>query len=140
MAGAGTLGVLLARKDSAVWSISPNATVFEALQLMADKNVGALPVVDDSRLVGIISERDYARKVILKGRFFKGYTGKGYHDPGVVVGNSERQHRRMYSCNDRKTCSTSAGSGGNQDDRDRFDRRRAKMVLPAQAAAIDNLE
>jgi CBS domain-containing protein len=71
MAGTGTVGVLLARKDPAVWSISPNATVFEALQLMADKNVGALPVVDNSRLVGIISERDYARRVILKGRFSK---------------------------------------------------------------------
>ena len=71
MAGSGTVGVLLARKDSAVWSISPNATVFEAIELMADKNVGALPVVDNSRLIGIISERDYARKVILKGRSSK---------------------------------------------------------------------
>jgi CBS domain-containing protein len=71
MAGTGTVRVLLARKDSAVWSISPDATVFDAIQLMADKNVGALPVVDNSRLVGIISERDYARKVILKGRFSK---------------------------------------------------------------------
>ena len=71
MAGTGTVGVLLAGKDSAVWSISPNATVFEAIQLMADKSVGALPVVDNSRLVGIISERDYARKVTLKGRSSK---------------------------------------------------------------------
>jgi CBS domain-containing protein len=71
MAGVGTIEVLLAQKDSAVWSISPDATVFEALQLMADKNVGALPVVDNSRLVGIISERDYARKVSLKGRSSK---------------------------------------------------------------------
>jgi CBS domain-containing protein len=64
---AGTLGIILARKGSAVWSISPDATVFEAIQLMADKNVGALPVLDNSRLIGIISERDYTRKVILKG-------------------------------------------------------------------------
>ena len=71
MAGARTVGVLLARKNPAVWSISPDATVFVAIQLMADKNVGALPVIDNSRLVGIISERDYARKVILKGRFSK---------------------------------------------------------------------
>jgi CBS domain-containing protein len=71
MAGAGTVRVLLTRKHSDVWSVSPNATVFDAIQLMADKNVGALPVVDNSRLVGIISERDYARKVILKGRFSK---------------------------------------------------------------------
>ena len=68
---AGTLGIILARKGSAVWSISPDATVFEAIQLMADKNVGALPVIDNSRLVGIISERDYARKVTLKGRSSK---------------------------------------------------------------------
>ena len=64
---AGTLAIILARKGSPVWSISPDATVFEAIQLMADKNVGALPVVDNSRLIGIISERDYTRKVILKG-------------------------------------------------------------------------
>ncbi|MBV8641736.1 MAG: CBS domain-containing protein [Verrucomicrobia bacterium] len=64
---AGTLGIILARKGSAVWSISPDATVFEAIQLMANKNVGALPVEDNSRLIGIISERDYTRKVILKG-------------------------------------------------------------------------
>jgi CBS domain-containing protein len=67
MAIAGFLGTILERQGSAVWSISPDATVFEAIQLMADKNVGALPVVDNSRLIGIISERDYTRKVILKG-------------------------------------------------------------------------
>ena len=67
MAVAGFLGIILTRKGSAVWSISPDATIFEAIQLMADKNVGALPVVDNSRLIGIISERDYTRKVILKG-------------------------------------------------------------------------
>jgi CBS domain-containing protein len=67
MAIAGFLSVILARKGSAVWSISPDATVFEAIQLMDNKNVGALPVVDNSRLIGIISERDYTRKVILKG-------------------------------------------------------------------------
>src|SRR5215475_3062403 len=71
MAGAGTVGVLFARKNPAVWSISPDATVFEAIQLMADKNIGALPVIDNARLVGIISERDYTRKVILKGRSSK---------------------------------------------------------------------
>jgi CBS domain-containing protein len=69
---AGFLSIILARKGFAVWSISPDATVFEAIQLMDDKNVGALPVVDDSRLIGIISERDYTRKVILKGLSSKG--------------------------------------------------------------------
>ena len=56
---------LLERKGSEVWSIAPEAVVYEALQLMADKNVGALLVVEGGRLVGILSERDYARKVIL---------------------------------------------------------------------------
>ena len=68
---AGFLGIIVARKGSAVWSISSGATVFEAIQLRDDKNVGALPVVDSSRLIGIISERDCTRKVILKGRSSK---------------------------------------------------------------------
>src|SRR5580692_8331309 len=68
---AGSVGAILAHKGSAVWSIAPNAMVFEAIQLMADKNVGALPVVEKGELVGIISERDYTRKVILKGKSSK---------------------------------------------------------------------
>ena len=68
---AGSVGAILAHKGSAVWSIAPNATVFDAIQLMADKNVGALPVIENGGLVGIISERDYTRKVILKGKSSK---------------------------------------------------------------------
>src|ERR1700719_3781446 len=68
---AGSVGVILALKGSAVWSITPNSMVFEAIQLMADKNVGALPVVDNGQLLGMISERDYTRKVILKGKSSK---------------------------------------------------------------------
>ena len=68
---AGSVGAILAHKGSAVWSIAPNAMVFEAIQLMADKNVGALPVVDNGQLIGMISERDYTRKVILKGKSSK---------------------------------------------------------------------
>jgi len=58
---------LLALKGSTVWSIGPQAPVLEAIRLMADKHIGALLVVQDGELVGIVSERDYARKVILKG-------------------------------------------------------------------------
>jgi len=68
---AGSVGAILALKGSAVWSIAPNSMVFDAIQLMADKNVGALPVVDNGQLVGMISERDYTRKVALKGRSSK---------------------------------------------------------------------
>ena len=59
---------VLAGKGSQVWSISPEATVFDGLKLMAEKNIGALLIVEGSRPVGIMSERDYARKIILEGR------------------------------------------------------------------------
>jgi len=68
---AGSVGAILARKGFAVWSIAPNSMVFDAIQLMAEKNVGALPVVDNGQLVGLISERDYTRKVALKGKSSK---------------------------------------------------------------------
>jgi CBS domain-containing protein len=59
---------LLHTKGPAVWSIPPDASVYEAIQLMADKGVGALLVMEGQKLVGIVSERDYARKVILQGK------------------------------------------------------------------------
>jgi CBS domain-containing protein len=59
---------LLHAKGHAVWSIPPDASVYEAIKVMADKEVGALLVVEAQRLVGIVSERDYARKVILQGK------------------------------------------------------------------------
>src|SRR5215831_7050836 len=59
---------LLESKGRAIWSLAPNATVYEAIDQMAQKGCGALLVMDGKRLVGIVSERDYARKVILKGK------------------------------------------------------------------------
>ena len=66
-----TISEILSHKGSNAWSISPNATVFDAIQMMADKNVGALLVTENDRLVGIISERDYTRKVVIKGKSSK---------------------------------------------------------------------
>jgi CBS domain-containing protein len=51
-----------------VWSIAPNATTLDAIKLLAEKGIGAVPVMEGERLVGMLSERDYARKVILKGK------------------------------------------------------------------------
>jgi CBS domain-containing protein len=62
---------ILSQKGNAVWSVSPDATVLEAIQMMADKNVGALLVTKDNKLLGVLSERDYTRKVVLKGRSSK---------------------------------------------------------------------
>ena len=59
---------LLAFKNKDVWTIGPEEPVLSAIQMMADKHIGALPVMRDTELIGIISERDYARKVILLGR------------------------------------------------------------------------
>lgn len=63
-----TVGSVLGTKGDQVWQVAPSATVYEALSQMAERSVGALPVVSDGNLVGIITERDYARKVILQGR------------------------------------------------------------------------
>ncbi len=63
-----TVAQLLERKGDQVWTIGPDQTVYEAIVLMAEKRIGALAVVENDELVGIISERDYATKVILKER------------------------------------------------------------------------
>lgn len=65
------VSALLRTKPAAVWSISPAATVFEAIGLMADKNIGALPVLANGRVAGIFTERDYTRKIALQGKSSK---------------------------------------------------------------------
>jgi CBS domain-containing protein len=64
----GTIGAVLNQKSRDVYSVAPDATVFQAVQLMDAKNVGALLVMEGERLVGIISERDYTRKITLRGK------------------------------------------------------------------------
>lgn len=66
-----SVGMVLKDKGGQTWSIEPSATVYEALTVMADKGIGALLVMQSNKLIGMISERDYARKIILTGRSSK---------------------------------------------------------------------
>ena len=68
---AGTIDSILQHKTAQVWSVPPATKVFDAIQLMADKNIGALLVMSGDKLDGIFSERDYTRKIALKGKSSK---------------------------------------------------------------------
>lgn len=67
----GSINAVLNQKGRQVWSVPPTATVYDAIQMMAEKNVGALPVLESGQVLGMISERDYTRKVILQGKSSK---------------------------------------------------------------------
>ncbi len=67
----GTIREILNQKGATIWGVSPETTVFEAIQMMADKNIGALLVTERDKLAGIVTERDYTRKVALKGKSSK---------------------------------------------------------------------
>jgi len=75
---------LLARKGTEIWSIGPDDTVFDAIKMMADKNIGSLVVMEDGRLVGLIAERHYARNVVLKGRASPKTRVREIMEPNVV--------------------------------------------------------
>jgi CBS domain-containing protein len=136
----GSVGAILAHKGSAVWSIAPNSMVLDAIQLMADKNVGALPVLEKGKLVGIISERDYTRKVILKGKSSRDTPVKDIMTqdpvtvhPGDSVGGcmhvmTEKRVRHLPIMEGTKMVGIlSMGD-------------LVRRIISAQTAAIDNLE
>ena len=79
-----TAADILKTKGRAVWSVPPTATVLEALLVMAEHDIGAVLVVDGDRLAGILSERDYARKVVLAGRSSKDSQVKDVMTANVV--------------------------------------------------------
>jgi len=81
----GTASALLRDKSPIVSTVNSSATVFEAIQLMSNKNIGALPVMDGDKLVGIVSERDYTRKVILKGKSSKNTRVEEIMTPEPIV-------------------------------------------------------
>ena len=77
-------------QNQQVHSIAPDRTVLEALQIMAEKNVGALPVIEDGQVVGVFSERDYARKMVLKGRSSVGTTVRTIMSTPVITADSQQ--------------------------------------------------
>lgn len=81
----GNISGVLAQKGNVIWSISPEATVFEAIQRMAEKNIGAVVVLENETLLGLISERDYTRKVALMGRSSKETLVKDIMTTSVVT-------------------------------------------------------
>jgi len=119
--------ILAHKKASTVWSIGPNAMVIDAIQLMGEKNVGALPVVDNGTLVGIVSERDYTRKVILKGRSSK-ETPVSDIMTAQLLTVTPSDNVRVHADNDRKARAPPSCSGRNQSGRDSLDWRRGKLV------------
>jgi CBS domain-containing protein len=81
-----TIGALLDAKEQTVWSVAPGTSVFNALSLMADHDIGAVLVMDGERLRGVLSERDYARKVILSGKASRDtQVEEIMSEPGVVT-------------------------------------------------------
>ena len=81
-------------KNQQVHSIAPDQMVLEALKMMAEKNVGALPVIEDGQVVGVISERDYARKVVLQGRSSVGTPVRDIMSAPVVTADSQQSIER----------------------------------------------
>jgi CBS domain-containing protein len=66
-----TVQAILSSKGTDFWFVKPDETVYSALEILADKDIGALPVIEDGKIIGMFSERDYARKVVLKGKTSK---------------------------------------------------------------------
>jgi CBS domain-containing protein len=137
---AGTVDAILAHKGSAVWSIAPNATVFDAIQLMADKNVGALPVVENGRLVGIISERDYTRKVILKGKSSKDTPVRDIMTKELIVAQpGDSINKCMHIMTDKRVRHLPLMEGTKMIGLISIG-DLVRRIISAQTATIDNLE
>lgn len=91
----GTVRNLLQKKGNAVYTVSPGTSVYDALELLEDRNLGALIVTDNGKLLGVFTERDYARKVVLKGRSSKETLVNDIMSGNPIVVN---QHTTIEQC------------------------------------------
>ena len=85
-----TVKEILKAKGRDIWSVRPDDTVFDAVKLMADKSIGSLLVMEGDKLVGIVTERDYARKVILEGKSSRDSAVKEVMSTGVLCVSPDR--------------------------------------------------
>jgi len=98
-----TVRDMLRTKGSEVWSVAPDTTVYDALELMAEKNIGAVLVMEADRVLGILSERDYARKVVLAGKTSAGTPARGIMTERVMcVGPEETVEQCMALMTEKK--------------------------------------
>jgi CBS domain-containing protein len=88
---------LLDKKGHKVYSVSPDTTVYDALKLMAEKEIGALVVLEKGKMVGILSERDYARKIILKGKSSKKTLVREIMTSKVIHTSPDKKVRKCLS-------------------------------------------
>ena len=88
---------LLDKKGHEVYSVSPDNTVYDALKLMAEKEIGALVVLEDGKMIGIVSERDYARKIILKGKASKDTVVREIMTSEVIHARPDEKVRKCLS-------------------------------------------
>lgn len=92
----GIVGDILKTKGTDVWTATPEQTVYEAVRLMGEKNIGALVVVENGTVVGVLSERDYSRKVVLQNRTSRDtLVGEIISRPAIVVGREETIEKCM---------------------------------------------
>jgi CBS domain-containing protein len=88
---------LLKKRESAMWSLAPNDSVFNALQQLANHNVGAMMVMDQGKLVGVFSERDYTRKIALAGKSSKDTQVKDIMTPDVLTVSPQTRTRECMA-------------------------------------------
>jgi CBS domain-containing protein len=131
---------LLTRKGKEIWSVDADEPVLEAIQIMADRHVGALPVMRGGELVGLVSERDYARKVVLLGRSSaETFVWQIMSAPVVTVPPQESVHRCMEIMTERRIRHLPVVDGGTMVGMISIG-DLVRAVIEEQASTIEHLE
>ena len=135
----GIAEILRGKPSQVVHSIGPNDTVYDAIRKMAEHNIGALLVMEGETIVGIVTERDYARKLVLAGRSSKRNAGVRRHDHARCFRRPAADDRGVHGHHDREPRAPSPGARQRQAGRPRFDRRpREGQSFPSSSSSSNN--